>query len=96
MKARTIILAAALTVVLCTPATAQVAAPPTYEYKVSMFPPNATAEQVEATLNQMGAQGWELVGVRSVTQFFPRAGNPDRRYEADGLQVILKRLRKGQ
>jgi hypothetical protein len=68
--------------------------PPTYEYRVLAFAPTTGGEQVEAALNQLGSEGWEVVGVRSVRQLYSRAGNPDSRFEGEGLQVFLKRLRE--
>jgi hypothetical protein len=43
---------------------------PQWEYRVIRLSPRATEEHVEATLNDLGEQGWELVGItKTVTHW---------------------------
>ena len=37
-----------------------------WEYRVVRLSPRATEEHVEAALNELGAEGWELVGITQV------------------------------
>ncbi len=64
--------------------------PPVYEYRVVAFSPAASSDQIEAALNQLGGEGWELVGVRSA-RFLYAPGKPDRRIEGEGVQAFFKR-----
>jgi len=66
------------------------ASPPVYEYRVVSFSPAASPDQIEAALNQLGGEGWELVGVRSA-RFLFAPGKPDRRVEGEGVQAFFKR-----
>jgi hypothetical protein len=48
-----------------------------WEYRVVRLSPRATEEHVAAALNEMGAEGWELVGItQTVTHWKsgPRVG----------------------
>ncbi|MGQ0659141.1 MAG: hypothetical protein ACT4NU_13830 [Chromatiales bacterium] len=62
-----------------------------YEYKVYSFSPTTGSGQIQAELNKLGGDGWELVGVRTARLLYAPT-SPDRRVEGDGVQIFLKRL----